>query len=145
MRCRGRELGPDLFAPIGRQHEAVLRPRLPAREYNALAVASSGQAGRITIHRPTVWLSCSRQLSTATNSFCAPDGPPDFTLDRLRKRIFDTEFREQRKVAIAGEQRVDAVRDADGGNTRVMHHGSAHTRATHEARQYAGEPLRLAE
>ena len=69
----------------------------------------------------------------------------DGTVDRLRERIFDTQFREQRKVAIAGEERVNAVRDADGGNARVMHHGSAHTRATHELRQYAGEPLRLAE
>lgn len=45
------------------------------------------------------------------------EGPREW----LRKRILDIQFRKQREVAVAGQKRVDAVRDAD--------HGDAHRRA----------------
>ena len=52
-----------------------------------------------------------------------------------RQRIAGREFRKQREVAVTREQDIDAVRNANGRDSRIVYDSSDHVRPTYESLQ----------
>src|SRR5262245_43996469 len=98
-------------------------------------------ANRPKRHRIALW---------KRRSFPACPSPTVFEAERTVARrspqwILDRELGEQREIAVAREELLGSVRDAQCGDTGVVNDAAANARAVHKLAQYHGKAFRFGE